>query len=43
MKNLLLVAIAAVSLGLATVAAHAGDVGAATTMQQQGAYSGGGN
>jgi hypothetical protein len=42
MKNLLLIAIAAISLGLATAAAHADNLGAATQQQQQGALYGGG-
>ncbi|HVY15598.1 MAG TPA: hypothetical protein VHB27_10225 [Rhodopila sp.] len=43
MKNLFLAAIAALGLAAAVVPAHAstpGDLGAATTMQQTGAYGG---
>jgi hypothetical protein len=43
MKNLLLIAIAAISLGLATASAYADNTSAATTMQQQEAFSGGAN
>lgn len=47
MKNLFFAALAALSLGMATIPAYAqapvNDLSAATTIQQQGAFSGGGN
>ncbi len=41
MRNLFLAALAALSLGAATLQAHANDLSAATTMQQQAPYTGG--